>query len=865
MTDTTAPGEPPGPPLGYIDLWHGQDRPAGDRLLVRGWALDDPAPRAILIALDEQIVAVAELGMARPDVAAVHPERPDADRCGWSAILDLRGRAVDSTVLAVDVVRASGATERLAEAPLAGALWPAPLPPGLLGFVDLRPAEAEAVAGSVQVQGWVVDGSDTPPAVLVALGDAPAILARTGVERPDVAAAYPNLAGAGTSGWVAELGRSALADRNATVTVRVVRGSGDVVVLGQASLARAAWPGQAPAGLLGHFDVYGDSGPLPAGRLRLQGWVVDACGPPLAVAVSIGGRESALARLGRPRPDVVAAHPTLAGAGTSGWELSVDNHDGRYDRDPVTVDLLRASGEFVRFAEAPFREVARPWGYQEAALDHVPAGVFGGIDAPSGNGLVVRGAVEVIGWTVDTAAEPVAVVVTVGGKGAALARLGYPRPDEARAYPDLPGVERSGWTARIDLSAAPLGTVEVAAWLGRANGDFVKLGHVPVRILGGLPEGAAHPTALAAPTAPQHEPRPARQPWIGTDERWAPPGPWRGTDGAGPVPRHPDGRPITCEIHIPISPTPGFFTRVHYLAASIRRFGGIFTHAKIVVTVGDDDSSRDLYALNPWSRHYPLEWRWLDSASWQSYHYFATAVQRFCYDFESDVVLLLDADTLMVGPLDDLFEEVVRQPAFYGVVTYISPARSIASVPPDRYWSELYKSAGLEPVRLSCEYPGWGVLDFPLSRDPGSRFTPPFFNLGFLCSTREIMREVGDYIYEGMSASDRFHQTVFRCQVGLCLALERHNIPWRTLAPRFNFGNVPALAAGYPADFEDVRLIHYYAGDDFVRDADLGSPEGVGRLVARRNLQPINARLRDGLAAVHGDVLRERSEGNGNG
>jgi hypothetical protein len=213
----------------------------------------------------------------------------------------------------------------------------------------------------------------------------------------------------------------------------------------------------------------------------------------------------------------------------------------------------------------------------------------------------------------------------------------------------------------------------------------------------------------------------------------------------------------------------------------------------------------------------------------------------------------------VVGPLDDLFEQVVRRPALYGVVTYISPARAISSVAPGEFWPALYAAVGLPPPRLVCEYPGWGVMDFPLSHELGSRFTPPFFNLGFLCAPREVMREVGSHMYQALADSDRFHQTVFRCQIGLCLALERHNIPWRSLAPRFNFGNVPSLATGYPDDFDDLRVIHYYAGDDFLRDADIGSPEGVGKLLSRQGLSPINARFRDALAEIHDAVLRERS------
>lgn len=41
------------------------------------------------------------------------------------------------------------------------------------------------------------------------------------------------------------------------------------------------------------------------------------------------------------------------------------------------------------------------------------------------------------------------------------------------------------------------------------------------------------------------------------------------------------------EIHIPVSPAPMFMNMVHCLALSLRRFGGAYRDARIILTVGD--------------------------------------------------------------------------------------------------------------------------------------------------------------------------------------------------------------------------------------------------------------------------------------
>src|SRR5687768_16183531 len=98
------------------------------------------------------------------------------------------------------------------------------------------------------------------------------------------------------------------------------------------------------------------------------------------------------------------------------------------------------------------------------------------------------------------------------------------------------------------------------------------------------------------------------------------------------------------EVHIPISPTTQFFTMVRYLVASMRLFGGpILRDAAVVVTVGADEATRDLHAELTWSKSLGIEWRWLPRQLFRTRGYYVTAVERFRYEFRSDLVLMLDA------------------------------------------------------------------------------------------------------------------------------------------------------------------------------------------------------------------------------
>ena len=66
------------------------------------------------------------------------------------------------------------------------------------------------------------------------------------------------------------------------------------------------------------------------------------------------------------------------------------------------------------------------------------------------------------------------------------------------------------------------------------------------------------------------------------------------------------------EIRIPISPTPFFFRRVHFLVASLRRLGGALADdLEFTVCVGGDVDPYNLYDAQPWSTRYPVTWRWV--------------------------------------------------------------------------------------------------------------------------------------------------------------------------------------------------------------------------------------------------------------
>src|SRR3954470_14530022 len=115
------------------------------------------------------------------------------------------------------------------------------------------------------------------------------------------------------------------------------------------------------------------------------------------------------------------------------------------------------------------------------------------------------------------------------------------------------------------------------------------------------------------------------------------------------------------EIHLPISPTPTFFTMVHYFAASLRLHGGSLSESPIIVTVGEDREAEDLGGRLAWSRRYPIEWTWMDRATFQRQNYYGTAIHRFGRPFRARAVMMADADTFFAGSFEDIVSQCLRE------------------------------------------------------------------------------------------------------------------------------------------------------------------------------------------------------------
>jgi hypothetical protein len=306
-------------------------------------------------------------------------------------------------------------------------------------------------------------------------------------------------------------------------------------------------------------------------------------------------------------------------------------------------------------------------------------------------------------------------------------------------------------------------------------------------------------------------------------------------------------RKPTLEVHVPISPTPMFLNMAHYLTRSLRVRGGAYRDAPLVLTIGAETRDPDLARQHPWMADNGVEVRWVDEDLFSRESWYATACERFRYEFKSDVVLALDADTLIAGPLDELVAEAYRTRALCGVVAHMPPLAHRDQ------WQEIYRAVGLGELKTPCEHTGWGYM----FSDASMRYCPAYFNLGVLAAPAAVMGSLGKDIYDLMAAIDATQRTMYRVQIAVSLAVTKFSLPFRALPFRWNFVNDPLLEALHASELGDVRIIHLLRKHQLHKDELYANLDSVEAMLARTDLRVINELAQRLLGELHPRVKAE--------
>lgn len=309
------------------------------------------------------------------------------------------------------------------------------------------------------------------------------------------------------------------------------------------------------------------------------------------------------------------------------------------------------------------------------------------------------------------------------------------------------------------------------------------------------------------------------------------------------------------EFRFSISPTPSFYSTIRLAALSLRRLGPPYDSARLHVSVGDCAGLDAIYAANPWSMAFPVDWRVVSHDLFRKYSYLATHNNRYYEPSNADVVVMCDSDVCVVNRIDDLVAYLVRNGhrTVAGVPAHFTPFHLDAAAN-EAAWQRVFTAAGLGDAPLSVRH------SYDVAEVMGR--TPPYFNYGFVLFGREAFAAIAPTNERYCSiAHAATKNDFFLTQIGLSLMIVAANLEVKLLPFAYNCPNedMPFSAA---EEFRlqgvgDIRVIHYLRDEQMQRRTFLVDPAAYEAFMTTPDLNRVNARLRDHLRALarHDDVL----------
>jgi hypothetical protein len=316
------------------------------------------------------------------------------------------------------------------------------------------------------------------------------------------------------------------------------------------------------------------------------------------------------------------------------------------------------------------------------------------------------------------------------------------------------------------------------------------------------------------------------------------------------LPEIPRRRP-TLEVHVPISPTPSFLYQLRCLTHSLRRFGGAYRDAPVVATVGGDPRDEGMADRMPWLADNGIELRWVPADEFAALGIWATVSHRLQHPFKSDMVLLLDADTLVRRPLNILIERSYRDHVLAGVIAHSSPLDTGKLEDPD--WARLFAICGLPEPRLEYEHTGWGYY----FSEPRHRYCPAYFNGGVIAVPADLLSAIGPVFAAHLARLRAEVGGYYDTQIALSTAISQLAVPVLPLPMRYNMPNHPFIEALHHVEIEPATILHLLAELHFRRVETFSSRASLEAFLARTDLRLVSAMAQEVIGAILPAIVAE--------
>ena len=166
------------------------------------------------------------------------------------------------------------------------------------------------------------------------------------------------------------------------------------------------------------------------------------------------------------------------------------------------------------------------------------------------------------------------------------------------------------------------------------------------------------------------------------------------------------------------------------------------------------------------------------------------------------MVIICDADTVLIRPFPELIKMCIQAPALFGVIAHYHMTT-------DKDWQEIANAVIEKPVKIKYKYTLEAVDSLPSA--------PFYINYGFLASTPTLLNKLYNKDIQLIDSIIEQVGPLWASQVSVALASEALNLPSYALPMRYNFPNDKKADKFYPNELDDIVLVHYLRDTNYNR------------------------------------------------
>ncbi|KXF75000.1 hypothetical protein ATN84_20120 [Paramesorhizobium deserti] len=264
---------------------------------------------------------------------------------------------------------------------------------------------------------------------------------------------------------------------------------------------------------------------------------------------------------------------------------------------------------------------------------------------------------------------------------------------------------------------------------------------------------------------------------------------------------------------IPGEPEDGFLSQIALFDLALRQMSQPLRDARVIAHLRGGEATVVPLRWRPHLKN--VELRFIKPAPDQKPAYATQAMDRFrINEPDLDVVILCDADTLLLGGIDDVLRQLALGTPVAGVIAHFPPPDF---QDPNQDWRDLSKRIIGSSVTLLHPYT---LVDPNLVQGQDRPLAPFYLNHGFLAFRADALKEFSRR-YIDMRARVAGHMTKYPQFVGqVSLTLTQHELGWKpaALPMRYNFPNDARALDLHKYEAGDIRVLHYLRERSYKRN-----------------------------------------------